>query len=90
MNTFWYVKYVVLAVNSHHITGLDRPWWFQEVEAPTTSEDNRHTKVVRLSVLRTGRLYPPGNIPGSHFCSESDSTPGALCRGKDYVNEKFQ
>jgi hypothetical protein len=24
-------------------------------------------KVVRLSALRTGRLYPPGNIPGTHF-----------------------
>jgi len=23
--------------------------------------------VVRLSVLRTGRLYPPGNAPGTHF-----------------------
>ena len=22
----------------------------------------------RLSALRTGRLYPPGNIPGTHFC----------------------
>ena len=26
-------------------------------------------KVVRLSALRTGRLYPPGSIPGTHFCS---------------------
>jgi len=25
-------------------------------------------KVVRLSFQRTGRLYPPGNIPGTHFC----------------------
>ena len=24
--------------------------------------------MVRLSVLRTGRLYPPGSIPGAHFC----------------------
>ena len=24
-------------------------------------------KVVRLSALRTGCLYPPGNIPGTHF-----------------------
>jgi hypothetical protein len=30
--------------------------------------DNRHMKVVRLSAIRTGRLYPPGNIPGTHFC----------------------
>jgi hypothetical protein len=38
------------------ITGLDRPRGFQEVEA-TIFQDNRHMKVVGLSVLRTGRLY---------------------------------
>ena len=30
---------------------------FQEVEAPRF-QDNRHMKVVRLSALRIGRLYP--------------------------------
>jgi hypothetical protein len=25
-------------------------------------------KVVRLSALRTARLYPQGNTPGTHFC----------------------
>jgi len=25
-------------------------------------------KIVSLSALRTGRLYPPGNIPSTHFC----------------------
>jgi hypothetical protein len=30
--------------------------------------DSRHIKVVRLSAIRTGRLYPQGNIPGTHFC----------------------
>jgi len=38
-------------------TGLDRPWGFQDVVAPRF-QDNRHMKVVRLSVLHTGRLYP--------------------------------
>jgi hypothetical protein len=33
------------------------PWGFLEVEAPEFL-DNRHMKVVRLSALRTGRLYP--------------------------------
>jgi hypothetical protein len=28
-------------------------------------------KVVRLSALCTGRLYPPGIIPGTHFCCRS-------------------
>ena len=42
---------------SSPITGLDRPRGFQEVEAPRL-QDNRHMMVVRLSALRTGRLYP--------------------------------
>jgi hypothetical protein len=29
-----------------------------------------------LSALRTGRLYPPGNIPGSHFCWRLSQPPG--------------
>jgi len=31
-------------------------------------QDNRHMKAARLSALRTGRLYCPGNIPGTHLC----------------------
>jgi len=42
---------------SSPITGLDRPWGFREVKAPRF-QDNRHMKVVRLSALPTGRLYP--------------------------------
>jgi hypothetical protein len=48
-------------------TGLGRPLGLQVVEAPRFL-DNRHMKVVRLSALRTGRLYSPGKIPGTHFC----------------------
>jgi len=36
----------------------DRLWGFQMVEVPRF-QDNRHMKVVRLSALHTGRLYPP-------------------------------
>jgi len=43
------------------------PEGFKEVEAPRF-QDNRHMKVVRLPALRTGRLYLPGNIPGTYFC----------------------
>ena len=42
------------------------PGGFREVEA-LRFQDNRYRKVVR-SALRTGRLYPPGSIPGTHFC----------------------
>jgi len=52
---------------SNPITGPDRTRGFQKVEAPIF-EDNGHMKVVRLSALRTGRLHPPLNIPGTHFC----------------------
>jgi hypothetical protein len=31
-------------------------------------QDSPHMKVVRLSALRTGRLYHPGNTLGTHFC----------------------
>jgi hypothetical protein len=31
-------------------------------------QDNWHMKVVRLSALRTSHFYPPGKIPGTHFC----------------------
>jgi hypothetical protein len=57
---------VELAVSSPHY----RPGQalrVQEVEAPRFL-DNWHMKVVRLSALCTGRLYPPGNTPGTHFC----------------------
>jgi hypothetical protein len=36
---------------------LDRPWRFQEFEAPRF-QDSRHMKVVMLSFLCTGCLYP--------------------------------
>jgi hypothetical protein len=39
------------------ITGLTRPWGFQEVEA-TRFQDSRHMKMVRLSSIRTDRIYP--------------------------------
>ena len=54
-------------ITSNPITGLDWPKGFQEVEDPIF-QDIRHMKVVKLSVLSTGRLYPPGNIPSTHFC----------------------
>jgi hypothetical protein len=54
-------------VKSNPIRSLDRPLGFHEVEAPRFL-DNPHMKVVRLSALRIGRLYLPGNIPGTYFC----------------------
>jgi len=39
-------------------------------------------KVVRLSALSTGRLYPPGNIPGTHFCYRMSRTQGHSAVGR--------
>ena len=33
------------------------------IDFVTTAQDGG-----RLSALGTGRLYPPGNTPGTHFC----------------------
>jgi len=50
---------------SHYKPGLAQR--FQEADAPRF-QDSRHMKVVNLSALCTGRLYPAGNIPGTHLC----------------------
>jgi hypothetical protein len=48
--------YTVLLKNSHYI-GFDRPSGLQEIQAPRF-HDSLHIQVVRLSALRTSRLYP--------------------------------
>ena len=84
----WLEHVKVRRKKSDPITGLDRPWGFQEVEAPRF-QDSRHMKVVRLSALRTGR-QAPRKYSWYSFMLEADSTPGPWCDRKDYVNEKFQ
>jgi hypothetical protein len=37
--------------------------------------------VSRLSALHTGRLYPPGNIPGTHFCKMLSQPQGHSAAG---------
>ena len=66
---------------SNPIIALDRPRGFQEVEAPRF-QDSRHIKVVRLSALCTGRLYPPKSIPGTHFCQRLSQYQGHSAAGR--------
>jgi len=62
-------------------TGLDRPWGLQVVEAPRF-QDSRHRKVVRLSAVLSGSLYPAGNIPGTHFCWRLSHPRGHSAAGR--------
>ena len=49
--------WLVILEKSNPITGLERPWGFQEFEAPRF-QDSRHVKVVGLSALGAGSIYP--------------------------------
>ena len=62
-------------------TGLQRPWLFQQVQAPRF-RDSRHIKVVRFSALRTGRLYSPGSIPDTHCCYRQRRSQGHSAAGR--------
>jgi hypothetical protein len=73
-----------LSYKTYPITDLDRRWRFQEVEAPRFKDD--HMKVVRFSALRTGRFYPPGNIPSTHFGYRL-SQPQGHCAAGRIVND---
>jgi hypothetical protein len=55
---------------------------FQEFEAPRFQE-NQHMKEAGLSAVRTGRSYPPGNIPSTHFCSMPRGTQGQSAAGRN-------
>jgi hypothetical protein len=63
------------------MTGLERPKGFQEVEAPIF-QNNQHMKVVRLSNVRTGRLYPPRNILAANFCQGLSRPHGRIAAGR--------
>jgi hypothetical protein len=52
--------------------------------------DSWRMKVVRLSAIRTGRLYRPGSIPGTHFSwrlirLQGHSAAGRIMSMKSYT-----
>jgi len=58
------------------------PEELQEFEDPRISKQSGHMKVVRLSALSNGRLYPPRNIPGTHFCQRLSRPQSHTVAGK--------
>jgi hypothetical protein len=61
------------------VTGLNSLLGLQEVLAPIPeSLDDRHMKVERLSDLRTGRLYSPGDTASTHFCYRPTPVPQTM------------
>jgi len=67
--------YFPMITANNPCSGQEGPWGFQGDEAPRF-QGSQHMKVVRLSTLRNGRLYPSGNIPGTHFCYRFSWTQG--------------
>jgi hypothetical protein len=53
--------------NDKRNKSLEKRWGFQKGE-DLRFQDIWHMKVVRLSALLPGRLYPPRNITGTDFC----------------------
>ena len=47
-------------------------------------------KVVSLSALRTGRLYPPENTPGTDFCYRLSRPQGHSAAGRIMSTKKIQ
>jgi len=72
-----------VCIKSNPITGLDRPWVFQEVEAPKF-QDNRHMKPYAPAA------FTPRKYSWYSFVLEAESTPGPECGRQDCVNEEFQ
>ena len=65
---------------------LCRPVTVPEGSRKSRLPDSRikpYTKIVRLSTVLTGRLYPPGNIPGTHFYYRLSLPQGHSAAGRN-------
>jgi len=68
---------------------MDRPWGFQK-NYISRFQDNGYTKVVRLSALCTGRLYPRRKYSWYSFLLETESNPRPQFGPEVHVSKKFQ
>ena len=67
---------------------VDKTLGFKEVET-FRFHDNQHKNIVGLSALSTSLIYPPRNIPGTHFCKRlsrphDHSAAGRIMLMKNY------
>jgi hypothetical protein len=76
------LTFMRLVGKSNPVTGLDRPLGLRKLRL-SEFLDIRHMKVVRLSDIHTGLLYPSRRYPWYPFLLEADSTPGPYCGWKD-------
>jgi hypothetical protein len=72
---------------SNRCTGLLRHRLFQEVEV-RKFRDNGHVKVVKLSALETGLLYPQEIL--LVLIPQAESISGSQCDRKYWVNDKLK
>ena len=57
------------------------PEGFRKLRLPDLNTVGRW-RLIRLSARRTGRLYPPGDIRGTHFCQRLSRRQGHSAAGR--------
>ena len=82
------LKFNLTTIIKQFYTGLDRPLWFREVEAPRICRQSVHedSKVVRPRHKRP----LPEEICLVLNSVKAESTPGPQCGRKFYADEKSQ
>ena len=75
VNPFLHVLFPISFIHKGKAIPL-QAWTGPEGSRRLRFQDSQHLKVVRLSAVRTSRLYPPGNIPGTHPCCGPGSSVG--------------
>jgi hypothetical protein len=84
----WTTKFISKKGKIIAVQAWTGPWGSRRFRLPEFS-DNRHMNVVWLSVLRTGRLYSPEKIPGTHFCYRLSPPQGHSATGRIKSTNNF-
>jgi hypothetical protein len=76
-----YSHSVTIINKSYIITGQDRPFWMQEVEAPKISRQSAQGGGKVVSSTHRSRL-PPGDTSGTHFRQSLSRPQGHSAAGR--------